>query len=612
MISGFGSLRESLEFLEREKQLVRIRKPVDPDLEMASIHNRVFQAAGPAVYYESVKGSPFPAVSNLFGTYERALKLLDPGIERVRRLIALSADPGSLITRPGKAIPALPALVHALPMKTSKAPVLCCRTRISDLPQIRCWPGDGGAFILLPQVFTQDPGRPGIGRSNLGMYRIQMSGGEYVADREIGLHYQIHRGIGNHHARALALGKPLRISIFVGGPPAHTLAAVMPLPEGMPEVAFAGALASRRFRYAMVHGAVVSADADFCITGRVVMGRTKPEGPFGDHLGYYSLAHGFPYLAVESVFHRKDAVWPFTVVGRPPREDSIFGQIIHDLTRPAVSSTIPGVAAVNAVDASGVHPLLLVKAHERYVPYQENRPREILTLANAILGSGQLSLAKYLLICAHEDDPGLDVHNEPAFFRHFLERVDFRTDLHFQTCTTMDTLDYSAQGLNQGSKVVMAAAGPQRRALHTKLPGRIFIPEPFSDPMLAGPGILVVKAPAFTEYDFAQMETAPLLSVLEGQEAFLGLPLIVLVDDAREASSDFATFLWITFTRSNPSHDIYGVGSATRFKHWECSGPLVIDARLKPFHAQPLVPDASVEKKVDDLARRGGDLYGII
>jgi 4-hydroxy-3-polyprenylbenzoate decarboxylase len=474
------------------------------------------------------------------------------------------------------------------------------------------------------------------------MYRVQLSGGEYLPDREIGLHYQIHRGIGNHHARALALGRPLRVSIFVGGPPAHTLAAVMPLPEAMPEVAFAGALAGRRFRYLRQAGATLSADADFCITGWVVPGRTKPEGPFGDHLGYYSLVHDFPYLEVDGVFHRKGAVWPFTVVGRPPREDSVFGRIIHDITGSAVTRAIPGVTAIHAVDAAGVHPLLLAKARERYVPYGRHGrttvsdpglsapgrgteargypepqaapggPAEILTVANAILGTGQLSLAKYLVICSHEDDPTLDIHDVPGFFTHVLERIDLRTGLHFHTCATMDTLDYSGGGLNQGSKVVMAAAGERQRTLARGIAGLPSFPAPFFNPLSPGPGILVVGAPAFQDHAGTGTEIAPLLGFLGEEGRFRGFPLVVLADDPAQASRDFDTFLWITFTRSNPSHDIHGAGGFTRFKHWGCDGPLVIDARIKPFHAPPLVPDPSVAARVEQLGKRGGDLYGII
>src|SRR5207249_10148063 len=239
-----------------------------------------------------------------------------------------------------------------------------------------------------------------------------------------------------------------------------------------PELAFAGALGGRRVRLINQPGGLpLLADADFAIVGTVDADELLPEGPFGDHLGYYSLAHPFPVLNVERVYHRRDAIWPFTVVGRPPQEDTSFGAFIHELTGPVIPTVVPGVHAVHAVDAAGVHPLLLAVGSERYVPYMSARkPRELLTCANAILGQGQLSLAKYLLIVAREDNPELDIHDIPAFFRHVLERVDWRTDLHFQSCTTMDTLDYSGTGLNEGSKVVMAAAGPRRRELGSAVP----------------------------------------------------------------------------------------------------------------------------------------------
>ena len=178
------------------------------------------------------------------------------------------------------------------------------------------------------------------------MYRVQLSGGEYEPDREIGLHYQIHRGIGVHHAAAIRAGKPFRVNVFVGGPPAMMLAAVMPLPEGMSELTFAGALGGRRIRMIQrADGLPIYADADFCICGTVEPDKLLPEGPFGDHLGYYSLRHDFPVLRVEHVYHRDDAIWPFTVVGRPPQEDTIFGQLIHELTGPVIPTVLPGVTA---------------------------------------------------------------------------------------------------------------------------------------------------------------------------------------------------------------------------------------------------------------------------
>jgi len=297
------------------------------------------------------------------------------------------------------------------------------------------------------------------------------------------------------------------------------------------------------------------------------------------------------------VRHRKDAIWPFTVVGRPPQEDTSFGAFIHELTGPIIPTVVAGVHAVHAVDAAGVHPLLLAIGSERYVPYERQRkPRELLTCANALLGQGQLSLAKYLFIIAKEDAPDLDIHDIPRFFRHVLERVDWRNDLHFQTRTTIDTLDYSGSGLNEGSKVVVAAAGPSRRQLATVLPADVRMPSDASDVRLAMPGVAVVKMPSGTALN------------LDGMRVDETVPLVVIVDDADFAARSLNNFIWVTFTRSNPAVDIHGVGSFTEHKHWGCAGPLVIDARRKPHHAPPLIEDAAVTRRVDALFARGGPL----
>ncbi len=597
--------------LEKNGHLVRIMEEVDPDLEMAEIHRRVYQARGPAVFYENVKGSIFPAVSNLFGTLERSRFIFRSTLKWVRRLIEIKADPPAYLKAPWKAAGIASIALNIPPRRVPSGPVLKHTTTIAGLPQIKCWPEDGGAFILLPQVYTEDPLNPGILSSNLGMYRIQMSGNRYEPDREVGLHYQIRRDIGIHHTNAIESGEPLRVSVFVGGPPAHTFAAVMPLPEGLPEVAFAGGLAGRRFRYTLKNGFTISAEADFCITGEVNPGETLPEGPFGDHLGYYSLAHEFPVLRVDSVYHRKDAVWPFTVVGRPPQEDTAFGELIHELTGPMVPVELPGLKAINAVDAAGVHPLLLAIGSERYVPYRERQPQEILTIANALLGFGACSLAKYLLIVAGEDNPELDIHDISDVFRHLLERVDWTRDLHFQTRTTIDTLDYSGTGLNEGSKVVIAAAGAKKRDLPVEIPGGLRLPDDLKNPKVGLPGILAFEAPPFSSP--GDGETAQrLTAALESVEQLQGFPLILLVDDADFTARTLNNFLWVTFTRSNPSHDIYGVGSFIENKHWGCHGPLIIDARLKPHHAPPLVEDPRITRKVDRLGERNGPLHGII
>ena len=482
---GYPNLRACVHDLERHGQLLRIAAEIDPHLEMAEVQRRVYEANGPALLFERVKGCEFPMLGNLFGTLERTRFLFRDALNAVRHLVELKVDPAAFWRNPWRYRDVPRALWHTLPKRVAGGPILSQQTTVSRLPQLKCWPNDGGAFVTLPQVYTEDADRPGWRHSNLGMYRVQLSGNDYEPDREVGLHYQIHRGIGVHHAGVIARGVPFRVNVIVGGPPTMAVAAVMPLPEGMPELAFAGALGGGRVRMVTAPDwpLPIPAEADFCICGTVDPNRLKPEGPFGDHLGYYSLAHDFPVLKVERVYHRAGAIWPFTVVGRPPQEDTSFGALIHELTGPIIPTVVPGIHAVHAVDAAGVHPLLLAIGSERYVPYAQRRqPQELLTQANAVLGQGQLSLAKYLLIVAHEDDPGLDIHDIPAFLRHLLERVDWRRDLHFHTCTTIDTLDYSGTGLNAGSKLVIAAAGSKRRLLPTEVPADLKLPPGFDEP----------------------------------------------------------------------------------------------------------------------------------
>ncbi len=617
---GYRTLRQCINDLEKAGQLVRIDEPVHAELEAAEIQRRVFRAGGPAIYYSNVRGCRFPMVSNLFGTMERVRYIFRDTLDSLARLIQWGIDPGEFLRQPRLVlrIPRIAWLARrAWPRKVRRGAVLECETTLDQLPQLRCWPGDGGPYITLPQVYTEDPDRPGLASSNLGMYRVQISGGQYEPNKEAGLHYQIHRGIAAHHAAAIRRGRSLPVNVFVGGAPAMTVAAVMPLPPEISELTVAGLLGGRRVPMVCRKGQLpIYAEADFCIVGHLDPSRTLPEGPFGDHLGYYSLEHEFPVLTVERVYHRRDAVWPFTVVGRPPQEDSIFGQLIHELVGPVVPKALPGVKAVHAVDAAGVHPLLLAIGRERYVPYEtRRRPRELLTLASALLGYGQLSLVKYLLIVAEEDYPDLDVRDVKEFLRHLLERVDWRRNLHFHTCTNMDTLDYSGDTLHQGSKLVVAAAGPQRRTLPVALDSRIKLPEKlgFRDPRVVLPGILVVQGPPYRrEGQGPDLAVSRFCAAYRRDDPINQFPLIVVVDDSDFVSRTLDNFLWTTFTRSNPAADIFGIESFISFKHWGCFGSLAIDARAKPHHAPALVENKEVSKRVDQLAAPGKPLHGII
>lgn len=610
---GYRSLRECVVDLQTHGHLVVIDEPVDARLEAAAICRRVYAAGGPAVWFRNVPGTPFTMVGNLFGTADRARFIFRDSLAFVKKLVALKVDPQEAAKRPWRYADVPLRGLTLLPRRLRTGPVFESRSPKSALPNLVGWPRDGGPFVTLPVVYSENPDKPGWRHSNLGMYRVQIAGNDY-ADDEMGLHYQIHRGIGVHHTAAVRRGERLPVNVSVGGPPALCFAAVMPLPEDLPELVFAGALGGRRVRLARAaNGLYAPAEADFVLSGFVDPQATKPEGPFGDHLGYYAQTHAFPYLQNVVVHHRKNAIWPFTTVGRPPQEDTTFGEMIHEITGPVVPTVLPGIKAVHAVDAAGVHPLLLAIGSERYVPYAETRrPQELLTQASAVLGQGQMSLAKYLFLLAEQDVPALDIHHIDEFLTALLERFDPSEDLHFHTRTTMDTLDYTGHGLNAGSKLVIAAAGPKRRELPREIPADFLLPEGWNDARVVLPGVLAVSGPP-ADSDRGQPDRAlrAFCERIGPASPLRAFPLVVLCDDASFAARTLNNFLWVTFTRSNPAADVDGADAFTHVKHWGCRTPMVIDARRKPYHSWPLDDDPEIERRVDAWAAPGRPLHGI-
>lgn len=610
---SYSSLRECVDDLKKTGRLRVIDYPIDPRLEMAALQRRAFALGSPALLFTRPKGCAFPMLANLFGSRERVNYIFRDTLEPLKRLFALFAEPANFLREPFKSARALALLRNARPYFSrsreteTKPPVLARECELADLPRLVSWPGDGGPFITLPIVQSENS----RGQMNLGTYRAQLGGGEYAAN-EIGLHYQIKRGIGVHHEEALAKGRRLPAHVYVGGPPALTVAAVMPLPEGVSELIFAGLLGGRRARVRKAPGfeLPILSDCDFMIKGSLGA-ETKPEGPFGDHLGYYSLRHPFPVLRVEGVWHRRDAIWPFTSVGRPPQEDTVFGDLIHELTAPLVARTFVGVKEIRAVDEAGVHPLLLAIGRESYAPWEENgKARELITLGLNLLGSTQTSLAKYVLIAAAAEN--LTVRDAPAFFRHVLERCDFRRDLHFLTGVTQDTLDYTGDNLNEGSKLIWTCAGLPRRSLGFEIGDIPTLPNVFFDPCLVAPGILAIGYRKKMDSGYVSginTELAPALANWRRKDEF---PLIVVVDDPVFCAADFANFLWLTFTRSDPGKDIYGVNATVRAKRWTCDAPLIIDARMKPRMAPPLVEDQEVLRGLEKLAVGDGPLRGLV
>ena len=608
----YKDLEQALLDLEKAGMLKRVYQEVDPFLEMAEMARQAFENHGPALLFEHVKGSPFRAACNIFGTQERLDFLFRKTLAGTQNAVFFKSNPVEFFkhARPIALCRAALTGLHSFPHKSGSIGNFR-ECKLSDLPQIVCWPHDGGAFLTLPQVATRPAEDASVMTTNLGMYRVQISGNDY-ASNECGLHYQIKRDIARHHQKAIEEGRPLKVSIFIGGPPAHTVAAVMPMPENLSELLFAGMLGGYRFRYFIHNDYLVSSDADFCILGEV-QPDLKPEGPFGDHIGYYADKHLFPYLKVEKVLCKKNAIYPFTVVGRPPQEDTLFGNFIHQVTKPMVPASIPGLAALHAVDEAGVHPLCLALAHERFLPYikpEEREPLELLKTANAILGFNQASLSKYLLIAAAEDfadsegkpSPTAIVRDVEGFFKHVLERVNFSRDLHFETCTSIDTLDYTGGRLNHGSKLTIAAAGPVRRNLRHDPQDIQALREALSPVGIAGaaspmPGVIMLQGPAYdaSSRDVLFHQITEALGRWPFRENY---PWITLIDSATDTFPSGATqstlrdFLWFTFTRSDPAKDVFGYNERTCEKHWKCDAPIVIDARIKPHHQKALtLPD---------------------
>ncbi len=598
---SFKSLKLALNFLEKNDELIRIKEPIDPHLEMAAIHLLVHKNQGPAILFENVKDNNYQTCSNIFGSERRCELLFSKQVKLIQQLIEGKLDPQKLVRLLlNKPISTLQSLLQSRPLKLAESTIRNFdEIQIENLPLIKHWQLDGGAFITLPQVYTENLDQPGVQHSNVGMYRIQLTGNQYQLNAEIGLHYQLHRGIGVHHSIAKKNNLPLKVSIFVGGPPAHSLAAVCPLPENISELGLAGVLNQRRFRYFHYQGYVLSADADFNIIGTVAQ-ENKMEGPFGDHLGYYSLQHEFPVIKVEKVFAKRNAIWSFTVVGRPPQEDTYFGSYIHKIFGSSLLKLIPGLKAIEAVDEAGVHPLALAIGTERYTPYLvQEKPAEIITTGLQILGTGQLSLTKYLFI-TFDSSNTLTIKPYQQFFNYILARVVWAENLHFITNTTMDTLDYSANSLNEGSKLLISIGEKKQRNVCEALPDSLLKYFSRDKIFLINDGILIVESTKYMNETQAHDEIQELINILQNipecNHKEGGIPLIVLTETIHNIVN-FSDFLWVCFTRSNPANDIYGVDSFIRNKHWGCNGSLIIDARMKPFIPPILeIPDEILGK----------------
>ena len=575
----FPDLRSFLDRLRRDGDLAVVETEVDAHLEVAEIHRRVIAAGGPALFFPRVRGAGYPLVTNLFGTARRAELAFGTRPRRLlERLVGLLPD--LLPPTPAKlwhARDLVPELLRAGQRRRRRGPVTEVLTRTFDLtrlPATTSWPEDGGPFLTLPLVFTR---HPGTGVPNLGIYRMQVHDG-----RTLGVHWQIGKGGGFHHAVAEDRGEPLPVTVFLGGPPALILSAIAPLPENVPELLLASLIAGQRLGMVQgVAGHPLVAEAEFALMGRVPQGVRRPEGPFGDHYGYYSLRHDYPVLEVEAVAHRKDAIFPGTVVGKPRQEDFYIGDLLQELLSPLFPVVMPAVDALWSYGETGYHSLAAALVRQRYA-------REAMAAAFRILGEGQLSLTKFLLVL----DRAVDLHDFPAVLQALLARTHPETDLFVFSNVSMDTLDYTGPRVNEGSKAVWMGLGEPVRALPRALRPGAGLPADLRDPQVFCPGCLVVGGPSYAQDPGAAARFA-------AHSGLADWPLLVLSDDPARAAASPMNFLWTTFTRFAPGTDLHAAATRVVRNHLAYTAPILLDARMKPGYPAELFADPGTAALVD-------------
>ncbi|UQZ86219.1 4-hydroxybenzoate decarboxylase subunit C [Paenibacillus konkukensis] len=576
----YTNLRQFLDALRKENQLVEISAPVDPNLELAEIHRRVIDEEGPALLFTNVKGGSFPVVTNLFGTSRRVDLAFGPKPEQFMKQIIgatntlMPPTPKALWNERGLIMDLMKVGTKTVP--ASAAPVMQqCRkdAPLAGLPVLTCWQEDGGPFFTLPLVYTEHPDG---GHHNLGMYRMQV-----YDDRTTGMHWQIHKGGGFHHYEAEQRNRALPVTVFLGGPPALIASAIAPVPEHLPELMLTSLILGQKLPMAdNPHGGHrLVAEAEFAFCGSVPPHVRRPEGPFGDHYGYYSLTHDFPVFNVDHVWHRKDAIYPATIVGKPRQEDYYLGEFLQRLLSPAFPMAMPGVKELWTYAETGFHSLAAAVVRESY-------SREALGTAFRILGEGQLTLTKFLIVT----DQAVPLDRFDRLLEAVLERFDPYRDLFIFNNTSHDTLDYTGGRLNHGSKALMLGVGEPVRELPGSYEGGV-IPE-IEDAAVYCRGCLLISG--------ASYEKEPELAgrIAASGDKLSAWPLVVLVDDASAAASDQTAFLWTVFTRFNPASDIYA-RTHVQGHHLAYDLPIVIDARMKPGYPDELIPREDIVKLVD-------------
>lgn len=439
------SLQDFIRYLEKNGELARIKTEVDAKLEAAEVSIRALKAGMPALLFENVKGARYPLAMNVLASDRRIELALGKHPDQLgEELINFMEDampprPKVFFEYPG----VIKRIFSSLPKKAYKPlsqESVISRPNLNELPVITCWPEDGGPFVTLPQVFTYDPHN---GKRNVGMYRMQVFDGNTT-----GMHWQIQKGGGFHYYQAKKMGKEFEVAVALGTDPVLLLATVAALPEGIDEVMFSGFLRGRRTR--MTRGRTISihvpADAEFVLEGTVHLNELRMEGPFGDHFGHYSNASKFPVFHIRTITHRKNPIYPATVVGRPPMEDKYLGNATQQILGPLIRLIHPEIRDLWAYYEAGFHNLLVVSVEERY-------SKEAMKTALSIMGEGQLSLTK----CVITVSDGVNVRDFNAVLKEIHKNFDPACDFIMIPRVPLDTLDFTSYKMNLGSKIIIDA-----------------------------------------------------------------------------------------------------------------------------------------------------------
>ncbi len=577
---AFTDLQSFLQLLEKEGELKRVTEEVDAELEVTEIATRAVKEKLPAMLFENVKGSSYPLVINSMATMRRIeLALGRPPEALGEEIVQFMEDVNP---------PSLGAfwrnrktgwrLLKIRPKNTRRvlSQQVIEEPRLDQLPILKCWPEDGGRFFTLPLVMSRDP-RTGAG--NMGMYRMQV-----YDERTTGMHMQIQKGGGFHYQIAESMKQPLEVAVAVGGDPALILAAIMPLPEGLDEVAFSGLVRGQRTPMAKAKtlDMKIPAHAEFVFEGVLRPHVRRLEGPFGDHFGHYSAAGDHPVFEITRMTHRKNAIYPATVVGRPPQEDRYLGDAAQLALTPLVRLVRREVKDMWAYYEAGFHNLLVVSVDPRY-------QREPIKTAMGLLGDGQLSLTKNLLLVGPDVNPRDYSQVMQAIRRNF----DPEQDFHLIARTAADTLDFTGEALHKGSKMILdATGGPVGEGTPTAvaLPANIGAIAPgVTNHRLVGKTMLVVQTTGQGRDVVQKLVDNPLLGSVK----------IVVAVSADVDIDDDENLLWGIFTRFDAVLDVMFSRSEFRGIAPVYSGVLGIDATWKQGYQKPLVMKPEIVEKVD-------------